>query len=1125
MKALVKSKSERGLWLEDAPKQEQEVTAPPHPVGGLVEANNVCTLLYSFMIAASFAPYNSPYRMHFFPKNWFSLKFLALFLVLCCLLIPRLSLAGTWTALTTAPPIGVNNCLLLSDGTVLVMNGGGQCAKLTPDVHGSYINGTWTTLETMNSSRLFFASDVLTNGNVFVAGGEYGDPNHWDAEIYNVPANAWTVVPGSSMPSFGYSDSPSEMLTNGNLLVSDSQSTYNFYNVASNLMISGGSCGDMNEVCWVKLGNGGIFGADNYGDSAVHFAPSVNGWIQDASSTPSGFQDGDDQEFLLPNGEVFHVGSTSNTGFYTPGATQASVGTLVNGPNLPINGTNQLYGGESPGAMLVTGNVLLDLAPGGGGADGGSPCYFYEYNYISNNFTAVSAPGGGGTYNASPFVNSMLDLPDGSVLFVGGQNSTSMYIYQPGGTPLPAGQPGINSITENADGSYLLTGTNLDGISEGAMFGDDEQMACDYPLVRMTNNASGDVYYARTYNWTPGRVMTGTNILATDFTLPPNLPAGTYSLMVVAVGNASAPVSFNYSPTTPATPTGLSASAVGTYAYLTWNVSSGATSYNVKRSTSNGGPYTTAATNVAGITTYTDPTLTNGITYYYVISAANSAGQSADSSQVSVTGSINVTTANQHGSASTYPFTPSWSVVTNGDLILGKAPTTAFGNFTNWPASVETWSINELTGGGSLTINSVPGATGGNTTSTNYLTCGNDGSGQTLIYTLSSTIYGCTITNITVYGGWQDNGRDAQNYVVYYSTASNPQNFIPLTSVNYQPSGVPGSTPSATRVTIAPTAAAGVLASNVAAIAFFWPANLPSENGDCGYAQIAVLGTPPPVSINVTNQYGSANTYPFTPGWTVQTNGDLILHHAPTTALGNFSEDVTGCSVNSLTAGGSLTINQIQGYDGTTCSTNYVTCGNGGGAGSEIVYTLNGSPSGYTITNITVYGGWQDNGRDQQAYTIYYSTTAAPADFLYFAAVNYTPSLPGYTPSATRVTLAPTTSGGVLLSNVAEVEFNFTSPASENGWCGYAQIAMLGFQTPAQLPIIGPPQVSGGNLIITGTGGTPNSDYTWLFTTNLMPPIIWTTNATGTLNNAGAFSNSFPINSITPQGFFRLQSP
>jgi hypothetical protein len=896
--------------------------------------------------------------------------------------------------------------------------------------------------------------------------------------------------------------------------------------VASNAMISGGGCGDMNEVCWVKLANGAIFGIDNYGNGAEHFAPSVNQWIVDATSTPSGAQGGDDACYLLPNGQVFHVGSTTNTAFYTPGATQTSAGTLVNGPNLPQAGTSQLYGGESPGAMLTTGNILLDLAPGGGGADGGSPCYFYEYNYVSNAFTAESAPGGGSIYNSTPFANSMLVLPDGSVLFVGGQNSSSLYIYQPSGTPLGTGQPAINSITENADGSYLLTGTGLDGISEGAMYGDNEQMACDYPLVRMTNDTSGNVYYARIYNWNPGKVQTGTKILTTDFTLTPNLPAGTYSLVVVAVGNASAPVSFTYSPITPATPTGLAATTVGSYAYLTWNSSPGATSYNVKRSTASGGPYTTVAS-LGSTTRYTDPALTNGLVFYYVVSAANSVGTSANSSPISVASPIVITTTHEYGSANTYPFTPTWTIQTNGDLILGQSPSTAFGNFTNWPPVVGARDVSFLTDGGNLTISSVAGASGGNVTSTNYVICGNDGSGQTLIYTLGSSIFGCTITNITVYGGWQDNGRDQQAYDVFYSTTSNPQNFIPLTSVNYNPSGVPNSTPSAAKVTIAATQPGGVLANDVAAIEFLWPANLPSENGDCGYAQVAVYGIPDPVTITTTNQYGSEGSYPFTPSWTVQTNGDLILNHAPSSASGDFSEEVSGRNVRTLTTGGSLVINSINGNDGTTCSVNYVTCGNGGGAGSNIVYMLTGSTDGYSLTNITVYGGWQDNGRDQQAYAIYYSTAAAPTNFLYFTTVNFTPSgVPGSTPSATRVTIAPTASGGVLLSNVISVIFSFTNPPSENGYCGYAQIAMFGFSdTPPQPPVIGAPQVSEGNLIIAGTGGTPNSDYTWLFTTNLTPPIIWTTNTNGTLNSAGAFSNSFPIISDTPQGFFLLRLP
>ena len=561
------------------------------------------------------------------------LAFFFLLLAVFLLLAAYRADAGTWTALANSPPVGVNNCLLLSDGTVLGMNGAGQCVRLAPDIHGSYINGTWTQLATMNSSRLFFSSDVLTNGNVFVAGGEYGDANHYDAELYDSRANTWTVIPGSQSPNFNYSDSPSQMLPNGNVLESDSQSTYQFYNVASNMMVHGGPCGDMNEVCWVKLANGAIFGVNDYGTAAEHFVSSINAWVVDASSTPSGFQDGDDANYLLPNGQVFHVGSTTNTGFYTPGASATSAGTLVNGPNLPIVGTNQLVAGESPGALLVNGNVLLELAPNGGGANGGAPAYFYEYNYLSNTFTSTTAPGGGLTYGTSPFVTSMLVLPDGSVLFVGGQNSGSLYIYTPVAVPLAAGQPIINSITENLDGSYHLTGTNLNGISEGAIFGDDEQMACNYPLVRLTNNTSGNVYYARTHDWSATTVQ-NINQVTTEFSLPPNFPPGTYSLVVTAVGNASAPQTFTYTPG--AAPTGLTGTVGNAQAVLSWNPVPGATSYNLKRLTTVGTPYYATVATITG-TNYTDLGLVNEFTYSYAVSAVSGGGESTNSPTLMLT--------------------------------------------------------------------------------------------------------------------------------------------------------------------------------------------------------------------------------------------------------------------------------------------------------------------------------------------------------------------------------------------------------------------------------------------------------------------------------------------------------
>ena len=95
--------------------------------------------------------------------------------------------------------------------------------------------------------------------------------------------------------------------------------------------------------------------------------------------------------------------------------------------------------------------------------------------------------------------------------------------------------------------------------------------------------------------------------------------------------------------TVPSAPTGLTAAAGNAQVVLSWTAASGATSYNVKRATTSGGAYTTVATGVTG-TTYTNTGLTNGTTYYYVVSSVNSAGESANSSQASATPTGSTTT-------------------------------------------------------------------------------------------------------------------------------------------------------------------------------------------------------------------------------------------------------------------------------------------------------------------------------------------------------------------------------------------------------------------------------------------------------------------------------------------------
>ena len=115
----------------------------------------------------------------------------------------------------------------------------------------------------------------------------------------------------------------------------------------------------------------------------------------------------------------------------------------------------------------------------------------------------------------------------------------------------------------------------------------------------------------------------------------------TYYYVVTAVNAAgesgnSAAVSATPQLSPPNPPGGLMAIEGIGMVTLQWTSSAGATSYNVKRSTTSGGPYAAIAAGVTE-TTYTDTSGVTGTTYYYVVSAVNAAGESANSAQVSAT--------------------------------------------------------------------------------------------------------------------------------------------------------------------------------------------------------------------------------------------------------------------------------------------------------------------------------------------------------------------------------------------------------------------------------------------------------------------------------------------------------
>ena len=460
-----------------------------------------------------------------------------------------------WASLTKpSPDYNDGVMLLLSDGSVMVKSChggidtlGNLWDRLTPDINGSYINGTWDTLAHTHYTRLYCSSQVLKDGRVYVAGGEYGTGGA-NGEIFDPIAGTWTIT--GALPA-GYSiwDGNSEMLPDGKVLqaiVSRGSLPNLIFDPATNKYSVGpSSLGNHDESAWVKLADNSILFIDIGSRNSERYIPALNQWVRDDSVPvslydPYGFESG--AAFLLPDGRAFFLGSLSTTAYYTPSG-NASPGTWAAGPAIP----DSMGAPDAAAAMMVNGEILCAFSHVPDSAEHfPAPTYFYEFDYLNNTFTRIVAPTGADTLKDASYNIGMLVLPDGNILF-SSLKSNRYYVYIPDGRPLAAGKPAIYNVIKVACDTYIATGTLFNGITEGAAYGDDWQMATNYPLVRLVShsNVYGDYfYYARTYNWNRTGVMTGSLPDTTTFTLPSGILDGTYDLEVVVNGNPSAPYTF-----------------------------------------------------------------------------------------------------------------------------------------------------------------------------------------------------------------------------------------------------------------------------------------------------------------------------------------------------------------------------------------------------------------------------------------------------------------------------------------------------------------------------------------------------------------------------------------------------
>jgi hypothetical protein len=453
--------------------------------------------------------------------------------------------AQTWTPLNHQPTFAASTALQLTDGTIMVHDGGAQdWWKLTPDAFGRYVNGTWSQLASLPTgySPLYYASAVLRDGRVIVMGGEYNFFNPtWTTlgAIYTPKTNKWKAM-GHPSGWTTIGDASALTLANGTFMLSNCCTKEDALLDAKTLtwtpVGTTGKADINNEEGWTLLPSGKVLTVDAFnGNNSELFDPATGSWSSAGSTIVSLVDPGSHEigpAVLRPDGTVIYFGATGHNAVYN-----TNTGTWAAGPDFPkVNGVF-LDVADGPAALLPNGNVLAGASPGIFRAN----TRFFEFD--GTNLNSVPAPPNGP--NFSSFEGRMLVLPTGQVLFTDG--TTGVQVYTAFGSANPAWAPVITHVPASVihGKTYAAKGKQFNGLSEGGGYGDDAQAATNYPLVRITNNATGHVFYAATKNHSSMGVATGTAIITTHFTVPLGIELGASKLQVVANGIASAAVNIN----------------------------------------------------------------------------------------------------------------------------------------------------------------------------------------------------------------------------------------------------------------------------------------------------------------------------------------------------------------------------------------------------------------------------------------------------------------------------------------------------------------------------------------------------------------------------------------------------
>lgn len=404
--------------------------------------------------------------------------------------------AATWKKLANTPPNGAQSgtMLLLTDGTIMIQDGGSASwLRLTPDASGSYIDGTWTSnpINPMSTNRLYFASEVLQSGKVWVLGGEYYGPDlnsAWTStgEEWDPIANTWSPIaafPPQSCFSVAYN-------VTGNIS-SGSPAITNLPPAVTPTFLPG----------WAVSGNGipaktTVTSVDSA--SQVHISNDATATQSGAALTFTGTPAscfGDDPSILLPGDRILAGSLVSNSTY---------IYDIVN--NSFTLAANKVYNDSSDEegwTKLANGKIITyDVSQ----TVNSGISYAEIYDPVANKWSSIS-PADGSAGGTLPLLSSTevgyelgpaLRLLDGRAFLIGATGNTALY----------------NPATNTWAAGPVITG-RLNGIP--ATFGSDDAPGAILP--------NGDVIFAADAGPSPvistgstvsgSAVITGINSTAT----------------------------------------------------------------------------------------------------------------------------------------------------------------------------------------------------------------------------------------------------------------------------------------------------------------------------------------------------------------------------------------------------------------------------------------------------------------------------------------------------------------------------------------------------------------------------------------------------------------------------------